>query len=101
MKSFSMILAFAACLGSGFMVFGQQKEPTQLAVAAAREKGLDWLTKNQAKDGSWAKPGIPITSFACLSYLAASEETLRRRSWQGPGAAACSLPSEQAKRRHV
>lgn len=44
-------------------------------VQAAREKGLDWLTKNQAKDGSWGKIWtVPDTSFACLCYLAASDE---------------------------
>src|SRR5262245_38771758 len=42
---------------------------------AARDKGLAWLTKNQAKDGSWGKQyTIAVTSFACLSYLAASDE---------------------------
>jgi hypothetical protein len=45
------------------------------AVAAAREKGLTWLAKNQAADGSWGKTfTIATTSFACLSYLAASDE---------------------------
>lgn len=44
-------------------------------VAAAREKGLEWLTKNQNKDGSWGKVWpIAITSFACLSYLSASDD---------------------------
>jgi hypothetical protein len=45
------------------------------AVIAARDRGLDWLTKNQAKDGSWGKQyTIAVTSFACLSYLAATDE---------------------------
>ena len=45
------------------------------AVAAAREKGLDWLTKNQSADGSWGKMyTVAVTSFACLSYLSASDE---------------------------
>jgi hypothetical protein len=45
------------------------------ALAAAREKGLDWLTKNQAKNGSWGGTySIAVTSFACLSYLSASDE---------------------------
>jgi hypothetical protein len=44
-------------------------------VAAAREKGLDWLTKNQAADGSWGKSyTIGITSFGCLAYLSAADE---------------------------
>ena len=42
---------------------------------AVRDKGLDWLTKNQAKDGSWGKTyTISVTSFACLSYLSAADE---------------------------
>lgn len=41
----------------------------------ARDKGLAWLSKNQAKDGSWGKQyTIAVTSFACLSYLAAADE---------------------------
>jgi hypothetical protein len=44
-------------------------------VTAAREKGLDWLTKNQAADGSWGKSyTIGITSMACLAYLSAADE---------------------------
>jgi len=49
-------------------------DPTR-ALAAARDKGLDWLNENQASDGSWGKSyTIAVTSFACLSYLAASDE---------------------------
>jgi hypothetical protein len=45
------------------------------AVAAAREKGLDWLTANQGADGSWGKTySVAVTSFACLAYLSASDE---------------------------
>ncbi len=45
------------------------------AVPAARDRGLDWLTKNQAKDGSWGKTyTVAVTSFACLSYLSAADE---------------------------
>src|SRR5438445_7611446 len=54
-----------------------QKKPENLAreVAAAREKGLDWLTKNQAADGSWGKSyTVGITSLGCLAYLSASDE---------------------------
>src|SRR5262245_33802321 len=48
------------------------------AVAAARAKGLDWLTKNQAADGSWGKThSIAVTSFACLAYLSATDEPFR------------------------
>jgi hypothetical protein len=45
------------------------------AALAARDRGLDWLTKHQGKDGSWGKQfTIAVTSFACLSYLAATDE---------------------------
>ncbi|HEV3261581.1 MAG TPA: prenyltransferase/squalene oxidase repeat-containing protein [Gemmataceae bacterium] len=45
------------------------------ALAAARNKGLDWLTKHQARDGSWGRTySIAVTSFACLSYLSASDD---------------------------
>jgi hypothetical protein len=45
------------------------------AVADARAKGLDWLTKHQAANGSWGKTyTVAVTSFACLSYLSASDE---------------------------
>jgi prenyltransferase beta subunit len=49
----------------------KEKDPAP----AARAKGLEWLTKNQAKDGSWGKTyTIAVTSFACLAYLAAADE---------------------------
>jgi hypothetical protein len=52
-----------------------QTEELTRAVTAAREKGLDWLTKNQAANGSWGKThSIAVTSFACLSYLSAGDE---------------------------
>ena len=45
------------------------------ALARARAKGLDWLTGHQNDDGSWGKTyTVAITSFACLSYLSASDE---------------------------
>jgi hypothetical protein len=47
-------------------------------VVAARAKGLDWLTKNQAADGSWPSThSIAVTSFACLAYLSAADEPFR------------------------
>jgi hypothetical protein len=75
-----MVLLLGSCPLAGAAVADQQdqekaEKPEKAALATAREKGLDWLTKNQAKDGSWGKIWqIPITSFACLSYLAASDE---------------------------
>ncbi len=59
---------------------GRAQEPAKpddlaKSVATAREKGLDWLTKNQAADGSWGKTyTIAVTSFACLSYLSAADD---------------------------
>ena len=45
------------------------------ALAAARTKGLEWLTKNQNAAGSWGKTyTIAVTSFTCLSYLSAADE---------------------------
>jgi hypothetical protein len=42
---------------------------------AVRDKGLVWLTKNQAQDGSWGKQyTLAVTSFACLAYLSAADE---------------------------
>jgi hypothetical protein len=53
-------------------------EPVPKPVSEARDKGLDWLTKNQSANGSWGKTySIAITSFACLSYLSASDEPFR------------------------
>jgi hypothetical protein len=51
------------------------------AIVAARNRGLDWLTKNQAADGSWSKGHtLAVTSFACLAYLSASNEPFRDES---------------------
>jgi prenyltransferase beta subunit len=45
------------------------------ALAAVRHKGLEWLTKNQAANGSWGgQYNIAVTSFACLSYLNEADE---------------------------
>jgi hypothetical protein len=56
----------------------KQVGPEPRAVVAARNSGLDWLTKNQAADGSWSKGHtIAVTSFACLAYLSASDEPFR------------------------
>src|SRR5262249_2129289 len=50
-------------------------KPDAKAHLATRDKGLDWLTEHQAKDGSWGKQyTIAVTSFACLSYLSAAAE---------------------------
>jgi hypothetical protein len=45
------------------------------ALAAARLKALEWLTKNQAANGAWGgQYNIAVTSFACLSYMSVSDE---------------------------
>jgi hypothetical protein len=86
MMNGSRILTMSLVLGIWFaselVARGQQKKADEpggqnLAqqVAAAREKGLDWLTTNQAADGSWGKSyTIGITSMACLAYLSAADE---------------------------
>jgi hypothetical protein len=56
----------------------KQGRPEPKAIVAARNRGLDWLTKNQAADGSWSKGHtVAVTSFACLAYLSASDEPFR------------------------
>src|SRR5262245_28927149 len=53
----------------------EKPEEAAKALAAARDKGLDWLTKNQAANGSWGKQyTIAVSSFVCLSYLSATDE---------------------------
>ncbi|MFB3891056.1 MAG: prenyltransferase/squalene oxidase repeat-containing protein [Phycisphaerae bacterium] len=50
-------------------------------ITAARDAGLAWLTKNQAKDGSWGNQyTIAVTSFACLSYLASADEPFSEKA---------------------
>jgi hypothetical protein len=81
-RMLSVGLVLAMGFAPGPAARGQEKkaadaERQDLArdVAAAREKGLDWLTKNQAADGSWGKSyTVGITSMACLAYLSAADE---------------------------
>ena len=43
-----------------------------VALTAARDEGLQWLTSHQNPDGSWGNTyTVAVTSFACLSYLSA------------------------------
>lgn len=63
--------------GAGIAADKEPAKPEEAAkaLAAARDKGLDWLTKNQAADGSWTKPyTIGVTAMACLAYLSGSDE---------------------------
>lgn len=81
MRSQTTLLMTLCVLLSGSHAIAQepaasnQPEDGAKAIAAARERGLDWLTKHQASDGSWGKTyTVAVTSFACLSYLGASDE---------------------------
>jgi hypothetical protein len=74
-------LALGVLLGGALVLVGHspaapdKPEDQAKAVLAARDKGLDWLTKNQAQDGSWGQTyTFAVTSFACLSYLSAADE---------------------------
>jgi hypothetical protein len=74
------VLVLGLLLAGGAVGRGQPPAPAKPADApdparAARDKGLDWLTKNQAADGSWGKTyTVAVTSFACLAYLSAADE---------------------------
>src|SRR5260370_9217543 len=66
---------FAAASSAGAQADKANAEHANKALAAAREKGLDWLTRNQAANGSWGRTyTLAVTSFACLAYLSASDE---------------------------
>jgi hypothetical protein len=72
-------IGFLAACGFGLIpnATAQKQEPPP-ELEAARQKALDWLTSNQAKDGSWGKThSIAVTSFACLAYLSAHDEPYR------------------------
>ena len=77
-RQIAITLVLAAFLGASWPVGSQDKKAPEQAgktLAEARAKGLQWLTKNQNKDGSWGKQHtIAVTSWACLDYLAASDE---------------------------
>jgi hypothetical protein len=73
--------ALAVLLGALAAIPAAEPPPKDAAdglaksVTAAREKGLDWLTRHQADDGSWGKTyTVAVTSFACLAYLSASDD---------------------------
>ncbi len=76
---FGVVLAYGLLAASLASAPPKPKpEPTPKAVQVSRETSLDWLTKNQAANGSWGKTyTIAVTSFACLSYLSASDEPFR------------------------
>src|SRR4029077_708997 len=74
--------------GIGIMVFGglctlplHAREPKATPadkLAAAKQSGLDWLTKNQEQHGYRGRTHtLAVPSFACLAYLSASDEPFR------------------------
>jgi hypothetical protein len=72
------VIAVAVCVCAALValspVRAQDAEHVK-ALHKSRDKGLEWLTKNQANDGSWGKTHvIAVTSFACLAYLSADPE---------------------------
>src|SRR5262249_46889675 len=70
----SVLLCGAVVLVGATPTAADNPEDQAKAVMAARDRGLDWLTKNQAQDGSWGKTyTFAVTSFACLSYLSAAD----------------------------
>jgi hypothetical protein len=74
----------------------QDRPMDAAAIRAVRDKGLVWLTKNQAESGAWGQQyTIAVTSFACLSYLAASDEP-----FTGPHAKALARGLEFLQSQH-
>ena len=88
-RMLSIGLVFGIWFASEPAVRGQEKtprekKPADLAreVAAAREKGLDWLTKNQAEDGSWGKSytlGITSTWAATSKIQLVANASYKQR----------------------
>ena len=79
-RCYAALLLFVPT-SAGFAQDRAAAQPAQVrsvdipAIRAMRDKGLAWLTKNQAANGSWGQQyTIAVTSFACLSYLAATDE---------------------------
>jgi hypothetical protein len=71
----SLVVALVLAFASAPLLSAAKPDDPIKGVATAREKGLDWLTKNQGPNGSWGRThSLAVTSFACLSYLSASDE---------------------------
>jgi hypothetical protein len=75
----TIAVTLALCAGNATRAAAQddkgKAEDLGKALTAARDRGLDWLTKHQRADGAWGKTySIAVTSFACLSYLSAADE---------------------------
>lgn len=70
---FKTSLMFCLCLA--VCPAAADDKATEKTRIDARNKGIVWLAANQAEDGSWGKQyTVAITSFACLSQLAAEDE---------------------------
>src|SRR5262245_16669275 len=71
-----LLLVIVFLFGASLLTAAEpDKAKTDEKLAAARDKGLDWLTKNQAASGSWGKTYTnAVTGFACLSYLSSTDE---------------------------
>lgn len=73
-RIFGLILVTSFLFSASFLAAADPAKPDE-KLAAARDKGLDWLTKNQAANGAWGKTYTnAVTSFACLSYLSSTDE---------------------------
>jgi len=70
----AVVALLVAAPGASAQTAKEQEEHNK-ALTAARKKGLEWLTKNQAANGSWGGTyNIAVTAFACLSYLSHQDE---------------------------
>ena len=67
-----LTLTLSLCVFASVAIADDAGEKTRVA---ARDRGLAWLAKNQAADGSWGKQyTIAVTSFSCLAQVAAADE---------------------------
>src|SRR6266542_3285779 len=76
MKCFKRLGVMVICFGvaAAIVSHGSRSyaEPIPEKMQAAVSKGLDWLKKNQAKDGTWSANGqnpVAMTSLAGLAML--------------------------------
>ena len=83
---------------------GQMTPPSGSAanLAQAKQKGLDWLTKNQAENGSWGKTLHPGRHQLRLPRLSFGKRMNRSRRFTGQGIAQGTGVSPcQSKGRYV
>jgi hypothetical protein len=73
--AFAAGLVLLGCVAGGASAGQGQPDVHARGPGAARDGGLDYLTKHQARDGSWGKTyTIAVTAVGCLAYLSASDE---------------------------